>query len=96
MTLNSCPDIHCQYKIQLQKYTQRKNIGLPSYSIECGGAHASCFKATVKVGEHIFESLKFFNTSKEAENSAAKAAIMSLLIDNFQKASSSNYQTNQI
>ncbi|EXB73284.1 Double-stranded RNA-binding protein 1 [Morus notabilis] len=80
-------DIHCQYKIQLQKYAQRKNIGLPSYSIECGGAHASCFKAKVLVGEHIFESLKFFNTSKEAENSAAKAAIMSLLIDNFQKAS---------
>lgn len=63
---------------------------MPSYSSECEGTRASCFKAKVTVGERFFESLKFFNSSKEAENAAAQAALMSLLVENYQKASSFN------
>ncbi|POO01441.1 Double-stranded RNA-binding domain containing protein [Trema orientale] len=73
-------DIHCQYKSQLHNYARQRNLDLPMYSCECNqGPHASHFKATVTVGDQTFESAEFFNTSKEAESGAAKAALMSLL-----------------
>ena len=61
---------------------------MPLYSSKSDSAHSSRFKATVRVAERLFESPESFNTLQEAENSAAKFALMSLLIDNFHTASS--------
>lgn len=85
-------DIHCQYKNQLQKYAQLRKLDMPTYSSGCNqGTRGSHFKATVTVGEQIFESSESFKTSKEAESCAAKAALMSLLVECFQEASSVKY-----
>ncbi|RDX71492.1 Double-stranded RNA-binding protein 3, partial [Mucuna pruriens] len=48
---------------------------------------ASHFKAAVLVNGQSFESPTFFNTKKEAEQAAAKLDLMSLSLDNFEKAS---------
>ncbi|PON59201.1 Double-stranded RNA-binding domain containing protein [Parasponia andersonii] len=86
-------DIHCQYKSQLHNYARQRNLDLPMYSCECDqGSHASHFKATVTVGDQTFESAEFFNTLKEAESGAAKAALMSLLVESFQQDESRAYK----
>ena len=85
-------DIHCQYKNLLQMFARQRNLDLPIYSCECDQeVHASHFKARVKVGDQIFENPEFFDTSKEAESDAAKAALMSVLVECFQEASSAKY-----
>ncbi|KAF4360491.1 hypothetical protein G4B88_003374 [Cannabis sativa] len=77
--------------LQLQKYARQINFGLPVYFCECGqGPEDTQFKATVTVGDQIFESSRSFNTSKDAESDAAKVALMSFLMENFQEASTPN------
>ncbi|KAF4350295.1 hypothetical protein F8388_020536 [Cannabis sativa] len=62
-----------EVKKQLQKYARQRNFGLPVYFCECDqGPKATQFKATVTVGDQIFESSGSFNTSKDAESDAAK------------------------
>uniref|UniRef100_A0A7N2KMQ4 DRBM domain-containing protein n=1 Tax=Quercus lobata TaxID=97700 RepID=A0A7N2KMQ4_QUELO len=79
-------DFQSQYKGLLQKYAQQKNLDPPLYMSESDGpSHAIRFKATVTVGGQTFESPMFFKTLKGAEQAAAKAALMSLSPDGFQK-----------
>ncbi|XP_074557574.1 double-stranded RNA-binding protein 1-like isoform X2 [Curcuma longa] len=66
------------YKNQLQVHLQKQAKSLPTYNYVC---HAHQFKATVKVDEQTFESTSYCNTIKEAEQSAAKVALMSLFGD---------------
>lgn len=68
-------DNQVSYKSQLQTYLQKRTKGLPIYFSVCCGRR---FKSTVKVDEQEFESEGYFNTVKEAEQSAAKIALMSL------------------
>nr|POE60877.1 double-stranded rna-binding protein 1 [Quercus suber] len=80
-------DFQSQYKGLLQNYAQQKNLDPPLYMSESDGpSHTICFKATVTVGVQTFESPMFFKTLKGAEQAAAKAALMSLSPDGFQKA----------
>ncbi|CAK7329246.1 unnamed protein product [Dovyalis caffra] len=77
-------DLPLKYKSHLQNYARRKNCDFPMYSNTCEGpSHAPCFKATVTVDGHTFESPEFFTTLKQAEHAAAKAALMSLSTDGF-------------
>ncbi|KAK1297298.1 Double-stranded RNA-binding protein 1 [Acorus calamus] len=77
-----------QYKNQLQMFAQKRNMDLPMYdSTRVGSPHAPTFKATVSIGGLTFESSEFFNTIKEAENAAAKAAFSSLSPEGTQEAS---------
>nr|XP_023892345.1 double-stranded RNA-binding protein 1-like [Quercus suber] len=79
-------DFQSQYKGLLQNYAQQKNLDPPLYMSESDGpSHTICFKATVTVGVQTFESPMFFKTLKGAEQAAAKAALMSLSPDGFQK-----------
>ncbi|KAJ8512944.1 hypothetical protein OPV22_003378 [Ensete ventricosum] len=72
-------DNQVSYKNQLQIYLQKKNKGLPSYiSVHDGGSPIRHFKAFVKIDGQSFESTGYFHTIKEAEQSAAMAALMSL------------------
>ncbi|KAK1263154.1 Double-stranded RNA-binding protein 1 [Acorus gramineus] len=76
-----------QYKNPLQMFAQRRNMGLPLYDYTRGGSpHALRFKATVTVGGLTFESSEFYNTLKEAENAAAKAALTLLSPEGTQEA----------
>ncbi|KAM6595845.1 hypothetical protein CsatA_006391 [Cannabis sativa] len=56
------------------------------------GPEDTQFKATVTVGDQIFESSRSFNTSKDAESDAAKVALMSFLMENFQEDESRVYK----
>jgi hypothetical protein len=59
--------------------SQWKNLGPPLHSSKSdGSSHAMPFKATVTVGGHPLG---------EAEHAAENAALMSLSLDGFQKAS---------
>ncbi|KAM4096327.1 hypothetical protein ACJW30_08G096900 [Castanea mollissima] len=79
-------DFQSQYKGLLQNYAQQNNLDPPLYMSESDGpSHAIRFKATVTVGGQTFESPMFFKTLKGAEQAAAKAALMSLSPDGFQK-----------
>ncbi|XP_021715211.1 double-stranded RNA-binding protein 1 isoform X2 [Chenopodium quinoa] len=70
------------YKNQLQIYAQKKNINLPVYISEREGPpHACRFKSKVMLEEKTYESFEFFSTIKDAENAAAKAALMSVSSD---------------
>ncbi|XP_020533065.1 double-stranded RNA-binding protein 1 isoform X1 [Jatropha curcas] len=83
----------CQYKSQLQSYAYWQGFDFPLYSsITEGSGRSTCFKATVIIDGHAFESPHFFTTLNEAENSAAKAALMSILTDNFQEDDSGSYK----
>ena len=85
-------DFQSQYKGLLQNYAQQKNLDPPLYMSESDGpSHTIRFKATVTVGGQTFESPMFFKTLKGAEQAAAKAALMSLSPDGFQKASFLNW-----
>ncbi|XP_062082401.1 double-stranded RNA-binding protein 1-like isoform X2 [Humulus lupulus] len=83
-------DEKSEVKKQLQKYARQRNFDLPVYSCECDqGPEATHFKATVTVGDQIFESSEFFNTLKDAESDAAKVA---LIVENFQEDESRVYK----
>ncbi|KAJ4850263.1 hypothetical protein Tsubulata_044584 [Turnera subulata] len=87
-------DTNCQYKSHLQNYARWRNCDLPLYSSSFEGPpHSRCFKATVTVDGHTFESLDFFKTLKEAEQSAAKVALTSLTTtDGFQESDCGVYK----
>lgn len=67
------------YKNQLQELAQRSCFNLPSYtSIREGPDHAPRFKAAVNFNGEIFESPGFCTTLRQAEHSAAEAALTAL------------------
>lgn len=67
------------YKNQLQELAQRSCFNLPSYScIREGPDHAPRFKATVNFNGETFESPTFCSTLRQAEHSAAEAALTTL------------------
>lgn len=76
--LNLLKGNQVSYKNQLQIYIQKQGRSLPTYYCVC---HAHQFKATVKVDEQTFESTSYCKTVKEAEQSAAKVALVSLFSD---------------
>uniref|UniRef100_A0A166CAY6 DRBM domain-containing protein n=1 Tax=Daucus carota subsp. sativus TaxID=79200 RepID=A0A166CAY6_DAUCS len=62
-----------QYKLMLQTYAQRNKLGMPVYSSDKKGPpHAPCFKATVYVEGHPYDSPGTYKTLKEAEHAAAQ------------------------
>ncbi|GAB4834094.1 HLA class II histocompatibility antigen, DR beta 4 chain [Ancistrocladus abbreviatus] len=74
------------YKNQLQIYAQKRNLPLPVYASESEGPpHACHFKSKVIVDGKTFESTEFFKTVKDAENSAARVAFISLSADDIQQ-----------
>ncbi|KAG4972274.1 hypothetical protein AAZX31_13G307300 [Glycine max] len=67
------------YKNQLQELAQRSCFNLPSYTcIREGPDHAPRFKATVNFNGEIFETPHYCSTLRQAEHSAAEAALNSL------------------
>ncbi|KAL9162834.1 hypothetical protein ABFS82_06G003200 [Erythranthe guttata] len=67
------------YKNQLQELAQRSCFNLPSYAcIREGPDHAPRFKASVNFNGEIFESPTYSTTLRQAEHSAAEAALNSL------------------
>lgn len=82
------PDTVRLSKIQLQNYTQKNNLDPPVFTVKTKRPPFQ-FKATVVIDGKSFESSTFFDTVKEAEQAAAKIALMELPIsvDIFQKAS---------
>ncbi|XP_039026082.1 double-stranded RNA-binding protein 3-like isoform X2 [Hibiscus syriacus] len=64
------------FKNQLQELAQRSCFNLPSYTcIREGPDHAPRFKASVNFNGEIFESPNFCPTLRQAEHSAAEAAL---------------------
>ncbi|CAD5175456.1 unnamed protein product [Musa acuminata subsp. malaccensis] len=82
-------DSQVSYKNQLQIYLQKKNKGLPSYFSVHDGSPIRHFKAIVKIDGQSFESTGYFHTIKEAEQSAAMVALMSLFPKGNEQASNS-------
>lgn len=80
-------DSQVSYKNQLQIYLQKKNKGLPSYFSVHDGSPIRHFKAIVKIDGQSFESTGYFHTIKEAEQSAAMVALMSLFPKGNEQAS---------
>ncbi|KAL8501443.1 hypothetical protein ACS0TY_020829 [Phlomoides rotata] len=67
------------YKNQLQELAQRSCFNLPSYTcIREGPDHAPRFKAIVNFNGDNFESPNYCSTLRQAEHSAAEAALVSL------------------
>ncbi|XP_073143522.1 double-stranded RNA-binding protein 2 [Henckelia pumila] len=67
------------YKNQLQELAQRSCFNLPSYTcIREGPDHAPRFKAIVNFNGEAFESPLYCSTLRQAEHSAAEAALVSL------------------
>lgn len=67
------------YKNQLQELAQRSCFNLPSYTcIREGPDHAPRFKAIVNFNGEAFESPNYCSTLRQAEHSAAEAALNSL------------------
>lgn len=76
------------YKNQLQQYAQKENLGFPVYTSEAEGPpHARRFKSRVSIDGKSYETLEFFPTLKEAEQTAAKVACQELSVDVIQEAS---------
>ncbi|GAB2235735.1 hypothetical protein Droror1_Dr00026175 [Drosera rotundifolia] len=66
-------------KNRLQIYAQKRNIALPTYVTEREGPpHLSRFKSKVSINGSTYEGPSFCKTVKQAENVAAKVALMSL------------------
>ncbi|KAJ1410269.1 Double-stranded RNA-binding domain [Sesbania bispinosa] len=81
-------------KNKLQNYARRNNLDPPVFTVKSEGLpHDTHFKATVVIDGKSFESPAFFNTIKEAEQAAAKAALMSLSLDIFQKDDSGPFKS---
>ncbi|XP_074270993.1 double-stranded RNA-binding protein 1-like [Silene latifolia] len=67
------------YKNQLQIYAQKRNLSLPVYTSEREGPpHASRFKCKVTLEGKTYECQEYFCTMKDAENAAARIALMSV------------------
>ncbi|KAG8371320.1 hypothetical protein BUALT_Bualt13G0075400 [Buddleja alternifolia] len=67
------------YKNQLQELAQRSCFNLPCYTcIREGPDHAPRFKAIVNFNGESFESPQYCSTLRQAEHSAAEAALNSL------------------
>ncbi|KAL9258912.1 Double-stranded RNA-binding protein 1-like protein [Drosera capensis] len=67
------------YKNQLQIYAQKRNIALPTYVTEREGPpHLSQFISKVSINGSTYKGPSFSKTVKQAENDAAKVALMSL------------------
>ncbi|KAK6121665.1 hypothetical protein DH2020_044592 [Rehmannia glutinosa] len=67
------------YKNQLQELAQRSCFNLPSYTcVREGPDHAPRFKAVVNFNGESFESPNYCPTLRQAEHSAAEAALISL------------------
>ncbi|CAL9194575.1 unnamed protein product [Musa hybrid cultivar] len=79
-------------KSHLQSYLQKNNKGLPTYQSVPDGTPSRRFKATVKFDGETFESAGYFHTVKEAEQSAAKIALMSLCVAGNQQDYSGVYK----
>lgn len=74
------------YKNQLQIYAQKRNLLLPTYSSEREGPpHACRFRSKVTLEEKTYECTEYFSTLKDAENAAAKVALMELSPDGIQE-----------
>ncbi|GMH23015.1 hypothetical protein Nepgr_024858 [Nepenthes gracilis] len=74
------------YKNQLQIYAQKRNIALPVYDSDREGPpHDSRFKGKVTVNGKTYGSPEFYKTLKEAENAAARIALMSVSPDGVQE-----------
>lgn len=70
------------YKNRLQIYAQKRNLNLPVYISEREGPpHACRFRSKVMLEGKTYESLEYFSTIKDAENAAAKVALMSVSSD---------------
>ncbi|KAJ7971923.1 Double-stranded RNA-binding protein [Quillaja saponaria] len=81
------------YKIQLQKYAQKRNFSLPVYSSECvGPPNASRFKCKVTIDGKGYYSPAFFPKLKDAEHAAARVALMSLSPDKDTKGDAGVYK----
>nr|XP_027124795.1 double-stranded RNA-binding protein 4-like [Coffea arabica] len=92
--INSSEDeVQQNYKRKLQKYAQTKKLDLPLYRTKrVEQSDALCFTAKVLVGEDIFESPGFYETTKDAEDAAAQAALTSLTMDAFRKSDDNMYK----
>ncbi|KAK6138084.1 hypothetical protein DH2020_028174 [Rehmannia glutinosa] len=67
------------YKNQLQELAQRSCFNLPSYTcVREGPDHAPRFKAIVNFNGESFESPQYCSNLRQAEHSAAEAALISL------------------
>lgn len=74
------------YKNQLQIYAQKRSLPLPVYSCEHEGPpHACRFRSKVTLEEKTYECPEYFSTVKDAENAAAKLALMALSFDGIQE-----------
>lgn len=74
------------HKNQLQIYAQKRNLNLPVYISERDGPpHACRFKCKVLLEGKTYESHEFFSTLKDAENAAAKTALMSVSSDRIEE-----------
>ncbi|KAL9247076.1 hypothetical protein vseg_020546 [Gypsophila vaccaria] len=72
-------DMSRLYKNQLQIYAQKRNLSLPAYVSERDGPpHAPRFKCKVTLEGKTYECQEYFCTIKDAENAAAKIALMSV------------------
>ncbi|KAL2939540.1 Double-stranded RNA-binding protein 4 [Bienertia sinuspersici] len=70
------------YKNQLQVYAQKRHLQLPVYITEREGPpHACRLKSKVILAGKTYESLEYFSTVKDAENAAAKVALLSVSSD---------------
>ncbi|KAK4794829.1 hypothetical protein SAY86_012823 [Trapa natans] len=66
-------------KIQLQTDAQKRNLPLPTYSCEHDGpAHISRFKCKVNLDGRTFESPDCYSTLKDAEDAAARIALLAM------------------
>ncbi|XP_035835996.1 double-stranded RNA-binding protein 4 isoform X1 [Helianthus annuus] len=73
------------YKSRLQTYAQKRNIPLPTYTVETQGPpHCRLFKAQVTIDGNTYAGPGFSSTLKDAEHEAAKVAFMSLSQDGAQ------------
>ncbi|XP_019199423.1 PREDICTED: double-stranded RNA-binding protein 6-like [Ipomoea nil] len=78
-------------KKKLQTYAKRMKLGLPTYCVQ---REDLCFKATVSLSGESFKSLGGYKTAKEAEEDAARFALMSLISAAFQKSvTTSSYKS---
>ncbi|KAH9626771.1 hypothetical protein KSS87_022085 [Heliosperma pusillum] len=76
---NKPKDMARLYKNQLQIYAQKRNLSLPVYTSEREGPpHASRFKCKVTLEGKTYECQEYFCTVKDAENAAARIALMSV------------------
>ncbi|GER55186.1 double-stranded RNA-binding protein 3 [Striga asiatica] len=67
------------YKNQLQELAQRSCFNMPTYTcLREGPDHAPRFKATVTFNGETFESPHYYPNLRQAEHSAAEAALASL------------------